>query len=362
MQCKIEASNEQASIALSVANSVNLAYEEQKLELSRLKAENDTLRNDLKSTAERLSALDNYSRRSNLIFEGIMEQADETQSMLLSKLHQLFEQMKIPNHKSIKLERYHRLGFNSGRYNRPVIIRFSFYKDRELIWSHKKNLKGSQTYVREDFCRDTLEYRQSLLPILNKAKSSGKRCVIVGDTLIIDGHRYPKGKLENLPMDFQPLSLASRSNETSLAFFGRVHPLSNFHPATFRIADSEFNCVEQFYQCKKALFFKDEKSATAIMSTNDPVKQLRLSKSIKDFCEETWEPVAKETMHNAILAKFSQNGALREFLCKTGDKVLLEASQKDLYWGTGCSLVNPNVLITSEHKGFNYLGELNGSN
>lgn len=358
LQAQITETKDQANAASILAQKTNAAYEEQNKELLKLRSENEVLRQAVKSQEGKITALDNYSRRSNLIFDGISEQSDETQVILLGKIQQVLNNMKIQNCKAIKFERFHRLGHYTGKSSRPVIVRFSFYQDRELVWSHKKNLKGTQIYVREDFCRDTLEYRQSVIPILKAARANGKKCVLVGDALIIDGQRYQRGNLDSLPQELKPRNLASKRDNSRLAFFGIQHPLSNFYPATFTISGIKFSSVEQYYQYQKALFFKDDATASKIMGSDDPLQHKRLSRSIRDFCEETWEPSAKEAMHNGVLGKFSQDPALKEYLCGTGDLILLEASPRDLYWGTGCSLTNPNVLNTEFHKGFNYLGEI----
>lgn len=358
MQNKLDLNNKQSMSALEMAQNVSDKFDKQCKLIDELKAENEALKKDLRANNEKLTALNNYSRRSNLIFDGITEQPDETSSALLDKIHQVFGKMNISNYKCIKLERYHRLGHKAGKSNRPVIIRFSFFQDRELIWSNKKNLKGSQIYLREDFCKETLEYRQSLFPIIKAAKSDGKRCVVVGDTLIIDGKRYPRGALHNLPENLNLRNLSSKQDESSLAFYGVNHPLSNFYPCQFSVEGETFNCVEQFYQSHKARFFKDDITASEIMQTKDPAMQKRLSRSIRDYCEETWEPAAKDCLYNGILAKFSQNIDLRKFLIDTGDLVLLEASPRDQYWGTGCSLSSPNTLIVSSHPGQNYAGHI----
>jgi ribA/ribD-fused uncharacterized protein len=106
------------------------------------------------------------------------------------------------------------------------------------------------------------------------------------------------------------------------------------------------------------MFFKDDKTATDILKSNNPSAQKRLSRQIKDFCEATWEGMANDYMHNTLLAKFEQNKILLEALGSTGHKSLYEASPHDLYWGIGLSLSNKNVLNPDFHKGLNNLGNI----
>ena len=50
--------------------------------------------------------------------------------------------------------------------------------------------------------------------------------------------------------------------------------------------------------------------------------------------KENWDKVQKELiMKKALIYKFQQNQELLEKLIQTGDAILIEASEKDPYWG-----------------------------
>jgi hypothetical protein len=250
------------------------------------------------------------------------------------------------------------LGIKSGKNSRSVIIRFSFYSDREAVWLAKSKLKGSNLFIREDFCKSTLTQRAKLVPILKSARLAEHKCAIVGDSLILDGKRYNPDDLNKLPSHLSSSSVSSRSNDKGHAFYGKNNPLSNFYYSPFTMNGIKFTCAEQCYQYHKATYFKDTNTASDILRTVDPSVQKRLSKDIADYCEATWELVANEVMHSTILAKFSGNEFLINHLTSTGDKDLYEASPHDLYWGIGVSLSNKNILDPKFHKGLNNLGKI----
>lgn len=52
-------------------------------------------------------------------------------------------------------------------------------------------------------------------------------------------------------------------------------------------------------------------------------------------------------MHEAVRAKFTQHGELREYLLGTGDARLVEHTESDAYWGDG-----------GDGSGRNRLGEI----
>lgn len=60
-----------------------------------------------------------------------------------------------------------------------------------------------------------------------------------------------------------------------------------------------------------------------------------------------WERVKDVVMRDGLMAKFSQNAAMKKMLLETGDAVLVEKSPRDSYWGIG-----------KDGKGRNRLGEL----
>jgi hypothetical protein len=154
-----------------------------------------------------------------------------------------------------------------------------------------------------------------------------------------------------------PLSLSTRSDDHSLAFFGKANPLSNFYPANFVVNGILYNCSEQFYQAQKAEFAKDQFVHDKIMQQSDPSIQKKLGSTVK-IDHDLWVTKAPEVMQCGLLAKFSQNRDLAIYLSSTGSKNLLEASPKDPIWGIGISLQHKNVLKTDLHTGRNLLGAI----
>jgi hypothetical protein len=193
---------------------------------------------------------------------------------------------------------------------------------------------------------------------MKKAKDLDMKCAITGDTLILNGIRYPKGNLDSLPDSLSPINLSSKTDDNNYAFYGNNNPLSNFFCCSFMVEGVEYSSVEQFYQHKKALFFKDSSAAEQIMSSQIPSVQKALGRKINSFNEEKWSAVAPEVMHSGLISKFTQSQDLMRFLIKTGNKYLIKASPHDLVWGSGLSLSSGNCLYRSKHNGKNQLGEI----
>ena len=80
----------------------------------------------------------------------------------------------------------------------PVIAKFSFYQDKEYIWSFVRNLKGSGIGISNDFPKEIDEIHEKLYPILKKAKQDHQSAYFKVDKLIINGQVYRGKETEDL--------------------------------------------------------------------------------------------------------------------------------------------------------------------
>lgn len=151
------------------------------------------------------------------------------------------------------------------------------------------------------------------------------------------------------------------SEKNKFAFFWGGG-FSNFHPADFIDGQGvKYNCTEQYYMSKKALFFEDSESHYKIMSESNPKKQKKLGRAVLGFSESAWygegNP-AKKYMFEGNYLKYSQNDHLKKSLLTTVGRELVEASPYDSRWGVGMSVEDLNINNKSLWKGTNWLGEV----
>lgn len=132
--------------------------------------------------------------------------------------------------------------------------------------------------------------------------------------------------------------------------------LSNWYPAPFKIGNVEFSSMEQFMMYRKAICFCDEVIAKKILSTDDVAEIKSLGREVSNYDEHVWNGVRQIVVYEGLLAKFSQNRDLRDRLKDTGGAVLAECAVKDLIWGTGLSMKDPNRFDMSKWRGQNLLG------
>jgi len=135
-------------------------------------------------------------------------------------------------------------------------------------------------------------------------------------------------------------------------------PFSQWATSPFEFEGMKFDRAEQFMMFCKAMFFNDIDSAKAIMNTNDPSKQKKLGRKVKNFNVKTWSKVARDIVYIGSYCKFTQNESLFEDLERTDGTTLVEASPYDKVWGIGLSEDSPLALKRETWDGKNWLGEV----
>lgn len=177
---------------------------------------------------------------------------------------------------------------------------------------------------------------------------------------LLDKEDKMKYSLDSLQKDFQ------KGKSTKYLFFWGHQPskdgsiiktcLSQWWRADFTIDTDTYCCMEQYMMAEKAKLFKDNETLEKIMKSNHPKQMKDLGRKVKNFDEELWIKKRYSIILNGNYAKFIQNEDLREFLIKTKDRILVEASPYDKIWGIGMAADDQNIENPLFWKGSNLLG------
>lgn len=134
-------------------------------EVSRLQTEVTRLTAAVKmlddKLIERTDDLEQYQRRNNIRIFGVEEKAGEDTDKLVVELCR--EKLGVRDIAVEALCRSHRVGRptqpgpDGKKRHRPIIVRFTSYRDRRAVFDSKKRLKGSGITVREDLTARRLE-------------------------------------------------------------------------------------------------------------------------------------------------------------------------------------------------------------
>ena len=131
---------------------------------------------------------------------------------------------------------------------------------------------------------------------------------------------------------------------------------SQWYPSAFESDGVTYCCNEQYMMAQKALLFGDKAVYDEIMASSEPKEIKALGRQVSGFDSDVWDRHKYGIVLSANIAKFSQNGALKEFLLGTGDAVLAEASPYDGVWGIRLAADDPRAKDVSSWQGENLLG------
>jgi ribA/ribD-fused uncharacterized protein len=132
--------------------------------------------------------------------------------------------------------------------------------------------------------------------------------------------------------------------------------LSNWFPAPFLLEGIEYPTTEHYMMAEKARLFGDELIREMILFSNSPGEAKKYGRKVSPFDEDVWKKHRFEIVVKGNEAKFSQNVEMGNFLLKTGNKVIVEASPRDRIWGIGMGKNNDKVEYPTEWRGLNLLG------
>ena len=345
--------------------------EQNKKQITSLTQRVQVLEAENKNLTDQIVNLENYSRKTNLIFKGIPEKgpSEDIKQLIINFME---NNLEIENAKSISLSEVHRLGKpphllpKAQHRPRDVLVKFVSLSDRNNIWSKRMSLKNTKYFLSEDYPAIVQQRRRILMPYLNQAKKSHSvaKCALVGDKLLVDGKTFTVDTVKDGMFTDEKVTesqvkenLRQLSEIDAVAFFGKKCFFSNFYTSPIEDGGKKFATVEHFYQFKKATYFNDASTAAAILGAKTPEKSKALGYLVKDYEEELWHKVAPQVMFNGCLKKLQQYPQLAESLKKLKGGII-EANPKDVFFSCGLALHSPHIMDKTRWPGKNILGNI----
>jgi ribA/ribD-fused uncharacterized protein len=132
--------------------------------------------------------------------------------------------------------------------------------------------------------------------------------------------------------------------------------LSQWWPVEFAVDGMTYASAEHFMMAGKALLFGDAETAEQIIAAPHPHAAKELGRQVRGFDEARWAERRSDLVVAGNLAKFGQHPDLREYLLRTGDRVIVEASPRDQIWGIGLPADDERAASPAQWRGLNLLG------
>ena len=142
---------------------------------------------------DRVVSQDERSMRDNLLFMGIPETDNENCEVVI----QNFIDKNLPSTKEngkFSFERVHRIEKPQSTNPRPIVARFSRFKEREIVRTSARELKNTNFSIREQYPMEILERRRILQDKLTEARDRQLRATLYRDTLRVEDKEFKVDK------------------------------------------------------------------------------------------------------------------------------------------------------------------------
>ena len=140
---------------------------------------------------EKLTELEDRSRRNNVRIDGIPEISNETWESCEEEVRKIIKN-KLDITDDIELDRCHRMGKFQRNKSKPrtVVCKFLRSKDKHKVLQNAKKLKNTGIFIYEDFSNATMELRKSLWEEVLQHRQQNKiaylnyRSIVVKDRIV----------------------------------------------------------------------------------------------------------------------------------------------------------------------------------
>ena len=131
---------------------------------------------------------------------------------------------------------------------------------------------------------------------------------------------------------------------------------SQWFESPFTVDNITYKTAEHWMMAQKALLFNDKNIFDKIINCDKPGEAKDLGRQVLGYDEQTWNNRKFEIVKLGNIHKFNQHPKLADFLLKTDNRILVEASPVDTIWGIGLSPDSNEIENIYAWRGQNLLG------
>ena len=157
-------------------NSCNFLTDETSELKGQIKINKANIENNAQKTAtvvEKSNDLEDRSRRNNIVFYNFPDENNNEPENCEAKVVKLLEAKQFFHEDyRIFIDRAHRLGHKSPTTDRPrpIIVRFTYFKDKQVIIRNGNKLRECNINMSEDFSKATIDIHKKLRREAKEAK------------------------------------------------------------------------------------------------------------------------------------------------------------------------------------------------
>ena len=305
----------------------------------------------MKQAAEKIENLEVYSRKLNLVFEGIPHVEGENCHHIIESLVRREMNVRISDFIDVAHRQYVPKRGDQPEKPIPIIVRCKTLADKNRILDNSRQLANTGKSVHNHLPISVIERRSYLYSQCQAAKSVDAQATIVRNKLRFQGKLHSVDELQNLNIGVVD---STTETDSQIRFYGKNSCFSNFYRSPFVMRGIRFSCVEQAFQYGRACMANDYYTANQILSEPNPVVMKRLGKRFKAQSDDVLDK-ERAIMAEAVELKFRADDSLNAKLLATHPKRILECNPYDKYYSTGLQS-NNDQLDQLNFPGKNHLG------
>lgn len=118
--------------------------------------------------------------------------------------------------------------------------------------------------------------------------------------------------------------------------------LSNFSSFNLRYLGVTYQTSEHAYQCQK--FTNSVYNWSVVYNAPSAHEAFINARSLEEFVKPNWREDRVRVMKSILFQKVFQHPYVKKKLLETGDRILVENSWRDSFWGIGLNKDGQNML------------------
>ena len=131
---------------------------------------------------------------------------------------------------------------------------------------------------------------------------------------------------------------------------------SQWFESPFTVDNVIYKTSEHYMMAHKALLFDDKTNFEKIINSNKPGEAKEFGRQVLNYDDQVWNENKSDIVKLGNIHKFNQNSIIADYLLKTENRILVEASPVDAIWGIGLSQDSKDIDNIYAWRGKNLLG------
>lgn len=131
---------------------------------------------------------------------------------------------------------------------------------------------------------------------------------------------------------------------------------SQWFESPFTVDNINYKTAEHWMMANKALMFGDRNIFEKVIRCDKPGEAKELGRQVIGYDDQTWNKKKFEIVKIGNIHKFNQHPKFTDYLLKTDNRILVEASPVDTIWGIGLSQDSKDIENIYAWRGQNLLG------